>query len=642
MNAAFRLLWFAGICLAIHDATIDTVEAQDTPPTSAEQQLAERYAPVAYLRQQENDCARPPYGGEPYLPLPIDVVLDDPEVLLRDAADGDRVLGAGLGAPELVAFGPDTYLDYPGDPRRPGCTYETHERVRTDALDLAPTTYAHIVFDRDGERLALQYWFFYYFNHWNNTHESDWEMIQLMWDDVSEVEQALSMAPTRVGFSQHGNGELAAWGADKLQLEDVTHPLVFPAAGSHASFYSDDTFLAWGERSSGFGCDVSTAPSVRTPLQVVIVPNQPSPDGEFAWLLYEGRWGERQPGPFNGVVGPAFNSRWIDPWTTTDNWRPFSIVVPEAGNTLGPTMTDAFCTLTGGGSRLLISALIYPWLILPSLAFVVAVGTFFYSQSRGVFRRALRLYRRHWHVFLGIGLAAIPIGIAVNIAQSLIIARDPIKYVVDWFDDTAGARLGAVTAIGGLQQLATLLVIGPAVIQAVADIQCGIQPSIGRSFRLALGRSLTVAIAGLIVLALVTVPLLTVIGIPIVIWLLVQWHFFAQVLVFDRTASSIEALQKSANLVKRRWWQTMFAVLVFDLLATIPGIVVGFGLLTVGRTAVGFANGISSLLYALAIPLSVIAVTILFLDRRGVSVGESTKAQPEDPARISPTVPLTA
>jgi hypothetical protein len=60
----------------------------------------------------------------------------------------------------------------------------------------------------------------------------------------------------------------------------------------------------------------------------------------------------------------------------------------------------------------------------------------------------------------------------------------------------------------------------------------------------------------------------------------------------------------------------MFSVLIFDLLATIPGIVVGFGLLTLGRTAVGFANTASSVLYSLTIPLAVIAITIMFIDRR--------------------------
>ena len=37
---------------------------------------------------------------------------------------------------------------------------------------------------RRGElgKVALQYWFFYPFNDFNNTHEGDWEMIQLVFD----------------------------------------------------------------------------------------------------------------------------------------------------------------------------------------------------------------------------------------------------------------------------------------------------------------------------------------------------------------------------------------------------------------------------------------------------------------------------
>ncbi len=614
-----------GLCLLlVHALQIVPASAGQTGVSAVEQQLADRYVPVAYLREQEHDCAGPPQGGEPYQPLPVDIVLDNPEVLLRDAANGDQVIASGVGAADLVAYGPDTYLDYPGDPRRPGCTYETHERNRSTELGLEPTTYVHIVYDETERRLALQYWFFYYFNHWNNTHESDWEMIQLMWDDVSGVDEALQAEPSRVGFSQHGNGELATWGDDKVQVEDGTHPLIYPAAGSHATFYSNDTFLAWGERSSGFGCDVSTGPSVRTPLTAVVVPNDPDPNGEFAWLLYEGRWGERQPSAFNGVVGPSFNSRWIDPWVTTDNWRNFSIVVPEASNTLGPTMTDAFCGLTEAGSRLLILALIQPWIAVPLVAAALGVIGFFYRRSRRLLRLAVRVYRAHWRVFLGIGLAAIPIGIAVNIVQRFLSTRDPVRWLATWLDDTTGARLGVVTAFGGAQQLATLLIIAPAVIQAVADIHAGRSPGVVRAFQLAASRSLPIALAGLIALVLITIPLLTVIGLPIAIWLFVQWHFFAQVLTFDRHESSPGALGESADLVKGRWWSTFFTVFIIDLIATIPGIVVGFGLLTLGRTAVGFANGISSLLYALAIPFAVIAVTLVFLERRGVALPLAT------------------
>jgi hypothetical protein len=545
------------------------------------------------------------------------MVLGNERVLIRDSEDGDRVIATGVDAAELATYGPETYMDFPGDPRRPGCTFETDERLRIEELGMVPTTYAHIVFDEAEQRLALQYWFFWYFNDWNNTHESDWEMIQLFWDDVSGVEQALERPPDRVGYSQHGNGEMADWGDAKIELEDETHPRAYPAAGSHATFYSNETFLAWGERNSGFGCDVSRGPSVRTELKAVLVPDEDEidPHGAFAWLLYEGRWGERQPGPFNGPVGPNLNGRWIDPWEASDNWRPFSIVVPGS-KAIGPTMTDAFCGLTEAGSRALIYTVVYPWIGIPVLAAVVAALAFMFSRSRRLFLDATRLYRRHWKLFVGIGLVAIPIGIVFNLIQAVLIGRWPLEYLVEWLDNTAGARLTAVAAIGGVQQLAMLLIIAPAVIQAVLDLQRGRPAGIVRSYRMASERALPIGIAFLIVFVLAGIPALILIGLPIAIWLIVRWQFFAHALVYDPDRTSTDALRESASLVSGRWWRTLGAVFIFDLLATVPGIVVGFGLLTLGGNDVGFANAVSSVLYALTIPLSVIAVTLMYLSRK--------------------------
>ena len=78
--------------------------------------------------------------------------------------------------------------------------------------DFEPTTYAKIIIDESARRLYIEYWFYYYFNDWNNTHESDWEMITVMFDGVLSVEDALTVSPSRVGFAQHGGGELGKLG----------------------------------------------------------------------------------------------------------------------------------------------------------------------------------------------------------------------------------------------------------------------------------------------------------------------------------------------------------------------------------------------------------------------------------------------
>ena len=102
-----------------------------------------------------------------------------------------------------------------------------------------PTVYAHVATEpgRPG-KLALQYWFYYVFNDWNNTHEGDWEMIQLVFD-ANDAAEALAREPATVGYSQHEGAEQAAWGDDKLELVGGTHPVVHPAAGSHANFFDE-------------------------------------------------------------------------------------------------------------------------------------------------------------------------------------------------------------------------------------------------------------------------------------------------------------------------------------------------------------------------------------------------------------------
>jgi len=136
----------------------------------------------------------------------------------------------------------------------------------------------------------------------NNTHESDWEMIQVMFNATS-VEEALGKDPYGVGFAQHGGGEPADWNDTKF-ARDGNHPIAYPAAGSHATYYGSHIYLGWGENGTGFGCDNSTGPSNVVPLKAVVVPNNPDPNSPFAWLLFQGRWGERQPWEFNGPKGP--------------------------------------------------------------------------------------------------------------------------------------------------------------------------------------------------------------------------------------------------------------------------------------------------------------------------------------------------
>ena len=157
-------------------------------------------------------------------------------------------------AADLYGKGEGYWLDFPGDPLHAGCSYE--EWFNRIAAGKPTTAYAHIVEERG--QLALQYWFYYPFNDWNNKHESDWEMIQLVFDAAS-AEEALGQTPALVGYSQHEGAESANWDDDKLEKRNG-HPVVYPGAGSHANQFVQAVYLGHSAQ-TGFGCDDTRGPT---------------------------------------------------------------------------------------------------------------------------------------------------------------------------------------------------------------------------------------------------------------------------------------------------------------------------------------------------------------------------------------------
>ena len=118
--------------------------------------------------------------GEPYEPIDVDALFDEPTVALRGPWNALDLIRVGPTADDLAGLY-EYHLDFPGDALDPGCTYERWANRITE--DYEPTVYAHVATDPDRPgQLALQYWFFYAYNDWNNLHEGDWETVQLVFD----------------------------------------------------------------------------------------------------------------------------------------------------------------------------------------------------------------------------------------------------------------------------------------------------------------------------------------------------------------------------------------------------------------------------------------------------------------------------
>jgi hypothetical protein len=590
-------------------------------PADPAQQLADKYAPVLMLKQQEAACD---YAGEGYFPAAVDWLMSNPDVRLKavgdgDDADNDPVLKTAPTLQDLVTAGPDTYLDFPGDPRNPGCGYEQYFKQQATELGLQPTIYAKYVYAPTDRRLYLEYWFYYFFNDWNNTHESDWEMIALGFD-AETPEQALSLTPSWVGYSQHGGGETAHWGDEKLS-RDGDHPIAYPSAGSHATYYTAETMIGWGENGSAFGCDVTTPPSTEIRPTVVVVPDLVDANGPFAWTLYQGHWGQREVSMFSGPKGPNLGKKWNDPAAAFENWRTSTLTVPSS-DTLGVNTTDFFCRVSETVSRAAVYYGSHPWLVGISFAAVLVLIGFLIWRGWAYFAEALDVYGNELRTFLGIGLFAVPIGLLFNALRIWASDVPPLEWVQAYFNDTNGGKLTATLLVIVLQQLAMLLVISPAIIFALSEIRQGIKPGVWHSY---VGgfKNFGSLVGPLAILVLAMIALSwTVILIPVAIYLLVRWQFFSQAVILDGERGLTRSLGKSWEVTSGRWWLTLVATLAFQLLGSLPGPVIGVVMLIIGGSDVKFANAVSSILYAAFVPLAVIGITLVYRRLKGEAIIE--------------------
>ncbi|MEU4196398.1 hypothetical protein AB0E69_31140 [Kribbella sp. NPDC026611] len=591
------------------------------PDDTAAEQLADRYAPVVRMQQSTSPCR-----GEQFRPTAVEGVLDSQEVALRGPWRPPDLIKTEPTAKDLGLGYPGHFLDFPGDPLRPGCDYADWS-ARIDANHPA-TVYAHVATDPayPGE-LSLEYWFFYVFNDYNNTHEGDWESIQLVFD-VATPEAALTTNPTAVGYSQHGGAERARWGDAKLELAGGTHPVVYPAAGSHANKYGQRLYL--GRGSEGLGCDDTTRPQAGITPKVAYVPMADYVQ-EYPWLAFQGRWGERQRSFFDGPTGPNMKASWTAPIQDAENtWRDDSTVVP-AGSLLGPSSTGVFCSAVATGSNLVRETLNHAWLLGLLIAVLVAVIWYVASRTRWTDadplparrRRAwgqtvtasVQLFRHRPALFGGFSAAFAVLGlITVSLARLQAERRDaPIDLGAPTEDATgfwASALALAVTII----TIAAYTVLLAAVMRTLDQLDRGNPVTATAALRYVVDIRRPLARAATQYVVVLFVLTIFVATIPLAVYYAVSRAFAVQALVAEHLNGGT-ALRRSRRLVRRRWWRTAGPLALVVGLALAAGPITGIVLLLATDWSPVLVDVISSVIFAIAMPLAATAVAYLYFDR---------------------------
>ena len=109
----------AALAVLAHCACLVAFAGAAAAEDDAAKQLAERYAPIVVTPPKAEPCGK---AGESFRPVPVDVVLGNPQVTLREKS-GAEVKTAPTAA-DLYGLGDDYYLDFPGNSLKPRCDYE--------------------------------------------------------------------------------------------------------------------------------------------------------------------------------------------------------------------------------------------------------------------------------------------------------------------------------------------------------------------------------------------------------------------------------------------------------------------------------------------------------------------------------------
>lgn len=618
--------------------------AEAAPGQDARLELAERYAPIIAWAQQVEPCG----AGEAFRPVPVEAVLGREGVVLR-RGNGDLVVERPE-VNDLFGRDADHWLDLPGRALRPNCDYE--QWIRDSEAEFPTTVYGRVATEEGHPGwLALQYWLFFPFNDWNNQHEGDWEMIQLHFA-VGDVEAALQTKPVEVGYAQHSGAERSAWDNDKLRRQGA-HPIVYVATGSHASYFDEAAYLGHSG-AEGFGCDNTTGTKSTELAEVVLLPDEVTAASDpNAWLAYEGRWGERNSGPNNGPTGPATKARFHAPITWShDEWRPTSLAVPGTRGAR-PSATDVLCSSVSVGSRLYLTYLRTPWLATVSLAAVAGFAVLLAGRTRWgpiglvdlehrqpagvVLRTSVRLYRNHLRSMVKLGLVFVPIGIVTSIALTALLELTRLNRVTGFTVDDPLAGVVFVLLFGSIGSLVATVVVQAGAAHALEQLHAQVPIDVGECYRDTLREGRALGLSLLRITNIIALGALTVVGLPLALLYLARRCLYVQAVAFEGGTRRM-AFRRSSQIVKNQGWSVVALVAVINLVAIASGPIVGSAAIVIAPVSLRFANLLTGLVYAVAMPWAGVAMGLTYMGARTTadeSIAPRSSSQRDAPSRHS-------
>jgi hypothetical protein len=548
------------------------------PPNADESALLAAFSPVVAIRHQADPCGE----GERYLPVSVDHVLGRDDVVLRDS-DG-TVLQHAPTAESLPRDDPDVWIDLPGNALAPGCSYEEWFK----ALHASPAVYGRVTY-QDGDTV-VQYWLYWVYNQWNDLHEGDWEMVQVIFE-APNAAAAMRAGPARFAYAQHEGSEVQAAGPDGgVRVVDGTHPVVYAAEGSHAAYFASSRWFG-KSGATGFGCDDTSAPTDELRPEVIALPGDDIPtSGPLAWLGFIGHWGEEEAAFNNGPTGPITKDQWSDPigWVAREG-RESAVSIPFADS----KPTETFCSLAERGSALFNRLLDQPLLIIAGIvAVVVAAVAIVRLSSRGLLGRAARMWRRSVRRLVAIGLVLFLGAALATVVQYLVREHTRVGTLMEVAGQSSPWVLPIVTVVGSL---VAIPVVAWVIVASIAAEEGA--PSAGTALASPWHGLGTAVLAAIVLVLVIDAGLF---GLFLLLVLASRWLVAPVIAVRDR-ASLGESLGRSHRMIRGSSWRAL------GLIVTLLGVVflAGFaGALLLALTDVSFlgASIITALLGVVIVP----------------------------------------
>ncbi len=278
----FLVLLIIGLLASSPIASVAAQNDSDNDgiPDSKEEQLALKYEPYLHFA-----------AGEKFFPTDANYHIINSELYEKKLDDSN----------ELIELFPDvaSISRYTAENYFLNNTLGGYEQIAKDYKQnresFGDKIYVHVT--SEAGYIVVQYWFFYAFNPGTlNQHQADWEMIEIVLDYSTET-------PQYAVYSQHHAGERAEW--KDVEKVDETHPRVYVALGSHASYFRPYQGKL-GTESDIVGNAYTLKPE---DLEIVYLGengmgNHPSSQD---WLEFGGRWGnwDRRIDAYIGSAGPS-------------------------------------------------------------------------------------------------------------------------------------------------------------------------------------------------------------------------------------------------------------------------------------------------------------------------------------------------